>query len=123
VAFPSRARAFTFACSASSVVILLAELRLRRAEIGGLLGGALGTVPGMFAALLVTLVISRTGEPQVASKVRLWPVRILGAADFVSAVNIREAGLASLACSWSSGEVSPSWQEPTEGILALAWNQ
>jgi putative transposase len=44
-------------------------------------------------------------------------------ADFVSAVNIREAGLASLACSWSSGDVSPSWQEPTEGILALAWNQ
>ena len=35
-------------------------------------------------------------------------------ADFVGAVNIREAGLASLACSSSSGEVSPSWQEPTE---------
>jgi putative transposase len=44
-------------------------------------------------------------------------------ADFVSAVNIREAGLASLACSLSSGEVSPSCQEPTEGIPALAWNQ
>jgi putative transposase len=44
-------------------------------------------------------------------------------ADFVAAVNIREAGLASLACSSSSGEVSPSWQEPTEGIPALAWNQ
>ena len=29
-------------------------------------------------------------------------------ADFVGAVNIREAGLASLACSSSSGEVSPS---------------
>ena len=29
-------------------------------------------------------------------------------ADFVSAVNIREAGLASLACSLSSGEVRPS---------------
>ena len=35
-------------------------------------------------------------------------------ADFVGAVNIREAGLASLACSLSSGEVSPSCQEPTE---------
>src|ERR1700675_4900674 len=47
-----------------ALVILLAELRLRRAEIGGLLGGAVGTVLGMFAALLVTLVISRTDEPE-----------------------------------------------------------
>ena len=39
-------------------------------------------------------------------------------ADFVGAVNIREAGLASLACSSSSGAVSPSCQEPTEGIPA-----
>ena len=37
-------------------------------------------------------------------------------ADFVGAVNIREAGLASLACSQPSGEVSPSCQEPTEAI-------
>jgi putative transposase len=44
-------------------------------------------------------------------------------ADFVSAVNIREAGLASLACSLSSAEVGRLWQEPTEGIPALAWNQ
>jgi putative transposase len=43
-------------------------------------------------------------------------------ADFVSAVNIREAGLASLPCSSSSGEVSPSWQL-TEGIPASGWNQ
>src|SRR6266566_9206249 len=35
-------------------------------------------------------------------------------ADWVGAVNIREAGLASLACSSSSGDVSPSCQEPTE---------
>src|SRR5580698_364271 len=47
-----------------AVVILLAELRLRRAETGVLLGGALGTVLGMFAALLVTLVISHTNEAQ-----------------------------------------------------------
>jgi putative transposase len=39
-------------------------------------------------------------------------------ADWVGAVNIREAGLASLACSSSSGDVSPSCQEPTEGIPA-----
>ncbi len=39
-------------------------------------------------------------------------------ADWVGAVNIREAGLASLACWFASGEVSPSCQEPTEGIPA-----
>jgi len=33
-------------------------------------------------------------------------------ADFVAAVNIKEAGLASLACSQSSAEVRPSCQEP-----------
>jgi hypothetical protein len=43
--------------------------------------------------------------------------------DFVSGVNIREAGSASLACRSSSGEVSPSWQEPAEAIPASAWNQ
>jgi uncharacterized protein YacL len=43
-----------------ALVILMAELRFRRAEIGGLLGGAFGAVLGMFAALLVTLVIART---------------------------------------------------------------
>ena len=37
-------------------------------------------------------------------------------ADFVAACNIKEAGLASLACSHPSGEVSPSCQEPVEGI-------
>jgi putative transposase len=39
-------------------------------------------------------------------------------ADLVAARNIKEAGLASLACSHPSGEVSPSCQEPTEGIAA-----
>src|SRR6267143_349907 len=47
-----------------AVVVLLAELRLRRAALGGLLGGAFGAVLGVFAALLVTLVISRTDEPE-----------------------------------------------------------
>jgi putative transposase len=41
-------------------------------------------------------------------------------ADFVAAVNIKEAGLALLACSQSSAEVRPSWQEPTEGTRAYA---
>jgi uncharacterized protein YacL len=47
-----------------ALVILLAELRLRRAGIGGLLGGALGVVWGMFSALLVTLIISRTNQSE-----------------------------------------------------------
>jgi uncharacterized protein YacL len=47
-----------------SLVVLLAELRLRRAALSGLLGGAFGAVLGVFAALLVTLVISRTNEPE-----------------------------------------------------------
>src|SRR5229473_5860423 len=47
-----------------ALLVLLAELRLRRAALGGLLGGAFGAVLGVFAALLVTLVISRTDEPE-----------------------------------------------------------
>jgi uncharacterized protein YacL len=46
------------------LVVLLAELRLRRAALSGLLGGAFGAVLGVFVALLVTLVISRTDEPE-----------------------------------------------------------
>lgn len=47
-----------------ALVILLAELRLRRAALSGLVGGALGTILGIFAAFLVTLVISHTSEPE-----------------------------------------------------------
>jgi uncharacterized protein YacL len=47
-----------------ALVVWLAELRLRRAALSGLLGGAFGAVLGVFAALLVTLVISRTDEPE-----------------------------------------------------------
>jgi uncharacterized protein YacL len=49
-----------------AMVILLAELRLRHAEISGLVGGAVGAVLGLLAALLITLVISRTSEPEPA---------------------------------------------------------
>ena len=46
------------------LVVLLAELRLRRAALGGLLGGVFGTVIGIFAAALVTIVISRTSASE-----------------------------------------------------------
>ena len=49
-----------------AMVALLAELRLRRAEISGLMGGALGAVVGLLLSLLITLVISRTAEPEPA---------------------------------------------------------
>ncbi len=50
----------------TAVIILLAELRLRWAAVSGLLGGAFGAVLGIFAAALVTLIISRTAEPEPA---------------------------------------------------------
>jgi uncharacterized protein YacL len=45
-----------------SLLILLAEQRFRQTKTGGLLGGALGIVWGLFSALIVTLIISRTEE-------------------------------------------------------------
>jgi uncharacterized protein YacL len=48
----------------TAAIILLAELRLRWAAVSGLLGGAFGAVLGIFAAVLVTLIISRTSEPE-----------------------------------------------------------
>ena len=48
----------------SALVVLVAEQRLRRAALKGLIGGAFGTVVGMFAALLVTLIVSRTSEAE-----------------------------------------------------------
>jgi len=47
-----------------ALVILLAELRLRSAEISGLMGGVIGVVLGLVASLLITLVVSRTSEPE-----------------------------------------------------------
>jgi len=47
-----------------AMAILVVEMRLRWAAPRGLLGGALGAVLGIFAAVLVTLVVSRTAEPE-----------------------------------------------------------
>ena len=49
-----------------AMVILLAELRLRHAEISGLVGGSIGVVLGLLGSLLITLVVSRTAEPESA---------------------------------------------------------
>lgn len=49
-----------------ALVILLAELRLRHASLSGLIGGASGAVAGIFAAVLLTFIISRTAEPAAA---------------------------------------------------------
>src|SRR5579872_2865507 len=47
-----------------AATILLIEMRLRSATPRGLLGGALGAVLGIFAAVLVTAVVSRIAEPE-----------------------------------------------------------
>ena len=47
-----------------AMLILLAELRLHRAQISGLAGGTIGAVLGLLASLLITLVISRTAVPE-----------------------------------------------------------
>src|SRR5579872_2968952 len=47
-----------------AAIILVVEMRLRSATPRGLLGGALGAVLGIFAAVLVTAVVSRIAEPE-----------------------------------------------------------
>jgi uncharacterized protein YacL len=47
-----------------AMVILLAELRIRHAEISGLVGGAVGGILGLGVSLLITLVVSRTSGPE-----------------------------------------------------------
>src|ERR1700676_3639397 len=47
-----------------AMVILLAELRLGRAEMRGLVGGAVGAILGLVASVLITLVVSRTSGPE-----------------------------------------------------------
>ncbi len=57
-------------------------------------------------------------EPQEAAKFVCVECGFSANADFVAACNIREAGLALLACSYPSADGSPSRQEPTEGLPA-----
>jgi uncharacterized protein YacL len=47
-----------------ALVILLAELRMRHAEVSGLIGGVLGGVLGLLTSLFITLIVSRTAEPE-----------------------------------------------------------
>ena len=50
--------------SCAALLLIAAELRLRGAEIRDVMGAAAGSILGMFAALLVTLVVSLTSEPE-----------------------------------------------------------
>ena len=49
---------------AAALLLMLAEMRVRRLEISGLAGGAAGLVLGIFTALLVCQVVARTAEPE-----------------------------------------------------------
>jgi len=49
---------------AGALALVLAELRLRRAEVNGLAGAVLGAVAGLCGAFLLTLIVARTAEPE-----------------------------------------------------------
>jgi uncharacterized protein YacL len=46
---------------AGALALVLAELRLRRAEVSALAGATVGTVAGLCGALLLTLIVAHTG--------------------------------------------------------------
>jgi uncharacterized protein YacL len=48
----------------AGALLVLTELRLRKSETASVIGAAAGTILGVLAALLVTLVVSRTAEPE-----------------------------------------------------------
>ena len=60
-----------------ALVILVAEFRLRHASVGGLIGGACGALAGIFAALLLTMIIARTAQP-ADSRFFLEIISVLG---------------------------------------------
>ncbi|HZC66357.1 MAG TPA: PIN domain-containing protein, partial [Candidatus Dormibacteraeota bacterium] len=45
-----------------AALVLVVEMRLRRGALGSVLGGAIGTVAGTFAALATSLLVARTSE-------------------------------------------------------------
>ena len=47
-----------------AAALVLVELRLRRVELSGLAGAGIGAIVGLVAALLVTLIVSHTVEPE-----------------------------------------------------------
>jgi uncharacterized protein YacL len=49
---------------AFAALILVVEMRVRHGAVGSVLGGAVGTVAGISAALLTSLLISRTSEAE-----------------------------------------------------------
>jgi uncharacterized protein YacL len=49
---------------AIGLVVVLTERQLRRAALNSLLGGAFGAFLGVFTALLITLIVSRTSAPE-----------------------------------------------------------
>jgi len=48
----------------AGALLVLTELRLRKSETASVIGAAAGTILGVLASLLVTLVVSRTAEPE-----------------------------------------------------------
>ncbi len=83
--------------------ILFTELRLRRAALNKLVGGASGMVVGIFAALLVTLVVVRTPEP-AAAKSFIELISLLGFAYIGLALGAYCGG------QWDMGNMGPRGQ-------------
>jgi|SRR5579871_3125410 uncharacterized protein YacL len=46
------------------ILLVLTELQLQKSEATSVVGGVAGTILGILAALLVTLIVSRTAEPE-----------------------------------------------------------
>jgi uncharacterized protein YacL len=60
-----------------ALVFLLVELSVRRASLSAIAGGACGALAGIFAALLFTMIVSRTSQP-APSKSFLELIALLG---------------------------------------------
>ncbi|HUI50482.1 MAG TPA: TRAM domain-containing protein [Terriglobales bacterium] len=90
-----------------AMIVLLAELRLRRAEISGLMGGAVGLVLGLLASLLITLVIARTSGPEpTKSFFEFISLLSLGFLGFVLGMH-RGREFGAIALPLSAGDAAP----------------